>query len=55
MWTKHGRPGRRLTGVHAPLRQIAFTVFRIAAMVALAVLLILGLFPAVLAAQAGSH
>jgi hypothetical protein len=52
---KHDRRGRRLTGVHAPLRPIIYSVLRIAAMVALAVLLILGLFPAVLAAQAGSN
>jgi len=36
------------------MRQIAFTAIRIGAMVALAMLLILGLLPAVLAVQAAS-
>jgi hypothetical protein len=40
--------------MHAPLRQIAFTAVRIGAMVALAMLLILGLLPAVLAVEAAS-
>jgi hypothetical protein len=39
--------------MHAPLRQIAFSIIRIGAMVALAMLLILGLLPAVLAVEAG--
>jgi hypothetical protein len=39
--------------MHAPLRQILIPVIRAGAMVALAMLLILGLFPAILAAQAG--
>ena len=43
---------RRLTGMHAPMRQVAFSAIRIGAMVALAMLLILGLFPAILAVQA---
>jgi hypothetical protein len=45
---------RRLTDMHAPMRQIAFSAFRVGAMVALAMLLILGLLPAVLAVQAAS-
>lgn len=39
--------------MHAPLRQIVFPVLRAGAMVALAMLLILGLLPAILAAQSG--
>ena len=39
--------------MHAPLHQVVSSALRIGAMVALAVLLILGLFPAILAAQAG--
>ena len=50
---KQDPSGRRLTGMHAPLRQILVPVIRAGAMVALAMLLILGLFPAILAAQAG--
>ena len=46
--------GRRLTDMHAPMRQIAFSAIRVGAMVALAMLLILGLLPAVLAVQAAS-
>ena len=53
--TKQDPPGRRLTGMHAPLRQILVPVIRAGAMVALAMLLILGLFPAILAAQAGHN
>jgi hypothetical protein len=45
---------RRLTGMHAPLRQIAFSTLRVGAMVALAMLLILGLLPAVLAVGAAT-
>lgn len=41
--------------MHAPLRQIVFPVLRAGAMVALATLLILGLFPTILAAQAGRN
>jgi hypothetical protein len=52
--TKQGWAGRRLTDMHAPMRQIAFSAIRIGAMVALAMLLILGLLPAVLAVQAAS-
>lgn len=44
---------RRLIGMHAPLSQVVSSVLRIGAMIALAVLLILGLLPAILAAQAG--
>jgi hypothetical protein len=39
--------------MHAPLRQIALSLVRTGAMIALATLLILGLFPAILAIQAG--
>jgi hypothetical protein len=49
---KQERASRRLTGMHAPMRQIAFSAIRTGAMVALAMLLILGLFPATLAVQA---
>jgi hypothetical protein len=52
--TKHAWASRRLTDMHAPTRQIAFSAVRIGAMVALAMLLILGLLPAVLAVQAAS-
>lgn len=45
---------RRLTGMHAPMRQIAFSTARILALLALAMGLILGLLPAVLAVQAAS-
>ena len=41
--------------MHAPMRQIAFSAVRVGAMVALAMLLILGLLPAILAVQAASH
>jgi hypothetical protein len=41
--------------MHAPLRQILVPALRAGAMVALAMLLILGLFPAILAAQAASN
>jgi hypothetical protein len=40
--------------MHAPLRQIAFSTLRVGAMVALAMLLILGLLPAVLAVEAAT-
>ena len=40
--------------MQAPRRQIAFSAIRTGAMVALAMLLILGLFPAILAVQAAS-
>lgn len=40
--------------MHAGLRQVAFSAIRISVMVALAMLLILGLLPAVLAVQAAS-
>src|SRR5688572_30739119 len=53
-WTKQDGTGRRLTDMHAPMRQIAFSAFRVGAMVALAMGLILGLLPAVLAVQAAS-
>ena len=41
--------------MHAPMRQIAFSAVRVGAMVALAMGLILGLLPAVLAVQAASY
>ena len=41
--------------MHAPLRQVLYPVLRIGAMVALAMLLILGLFPVILAAEAGHN
>ncbi len=50
--TKHSEALRRLTGMHAPMRQIAFSAIRTGALVALAMLLILGLLPAILAVQA---
>jgi hypothetical protein len=40
--------------MHAPMRQVALSTIRVGAMVALAMLLILGLLPAVLAVQAAS-
>ena len=40
--------------MHAPMRQFALSAARIGFMVALAMLLILGLLPAVLAVQAAS-
>ena len=51
-------PGRwdlsRMKGMHAPMRQLAFSVVRIGVAVAVAMLLILGLLPAILAVQAAS-
>jgi hypothetical protein len=49
---KHSEANRRLNGMHAPMRQIAFSAIRTGALVALAMLLILGLLPAILAVQA---
>jgi hypothetical protein len=49
---KQNRPDRRLTGMHAPMRQFAFSAMRVGILVAVAMLLILGLLPAVLAVQA---
>jgi hypothetical protein len=40
--------------MHAPMRHVAYSAIRLGAMVALAMLLILGLLPAVLAVQAAS-
>jgi len=40
--------------MHAPMRQIAFSAVRVLALVGLAMLLILGLLPAVLAVEAAS-
>jgi hypothetical protein len=51
--TKQDPSGWRLTGMHAPLRQVLVPVLRAGALIGLAMLLILGLFPAILAAQAG--
>ncbi len=50
---KQDRSERRLNGVHAPMQQVVVTVLRTGLLVALAVLLILGLLPAVFAAEAG--
>ncbi len=52
---KQAMPDRRLTGMHAPQRQIVVPVLKACAMVALAMLLILGLFPAILAAEASRN
>ena len=52
---KQDPQSRRLTGMHAPLRQIVGPILRMGAMVGLAMLLIMGLFPAVLEAQAGRN
>ena len=41
--------------MHAPTRQIALSVVRVGAMVGLAMLLILGLLPAILSVQAASQ
>ena len=51
---KQDPPSRRLTGMQTPFRQIV-PFLRIGAMVGLAMLLIMGLFPAILAAQAGRN
>ena len=51
---KQERGPRRLTVMHAPMRPIAFSAIRIGALIALAMLLILGLLPAVLGVQAAS-
>src|SRR5690348_8889052 len=55
---KQPLPSRRLTGMHAPMhgptRQIAISAVRTAFLVAVAMLLILGLLPAVLAVQAAT-
>ena len=52
---KQAMPDRRLTGMHAPQRQFVVPVLKACAMVALAMLLILGLFPAILAAEASTN
>ena len=52
--TQHRAGSRRLTGMQAPIRPLAFALARSLAMVALAILLILVLLPAALAAQAAS-
>ncbi len=53
-FTKQDRPCRRLTTMHEPIRQIAFAAVRTGAMVAIAMFLILGILPAILAVQAAS-
>ena len=53
--TKHKPTSRRLTDMDAPKRQVAFSAVRVGAMVALAMLLILGILPAVLSVQAASQ
>ena len=53
--TKHKPTSRRLTDMEAPMRQIAFSAVRLGAMVALAMLLILGILPAILSVQAASQ
>ena len=50
---KQDRLEGRLSGVHAPIRQVVVSVLQTGFLVALAMLLILGLLPAVLAAEAG--
>ena len=52
---KQGRASRRLNDMHAPMRQIAFIAVRTGALIALAMLLILGLLPAILSVQAASR
>jgi len=51
---KHKPVPRRLTAMNAPMRHIAFSAVRVGSMVALAMLLILGLLPAVLSVQAAT-
>lgn len=41
--------------MHAPMRQVAFSAARVGVMVALAMLLILGILPAVLTVQAATQ
>jgi hypothetical protein len=53
--TKQKPAVRRLTGMHAPMRQVAFSAARIGFMVALAMMLILGLLPAILSVQAATQ
>jgi hypothetical protein len=53
--TKQEHLGRRLTGMHAPFCQVFVPVLRAGALIGLAMLLILGLFPAILAAEAASN
>lgn len=45
----------RLTRMHASMHEVVISAIRLAAMVALAMFLILRLFPAVLEAQAGHN
>jgi hypothetical protein len=52
---KQGQPSRRLTGMHVTVRKVVGPLVRIGAMAAVAMLLIMGLFPAILAAQAGRN
>ena len=50
---KQDRLEGRLSGVNAPIRQVVVSVLRTGLLVGLAMLLILGLLPAVLAAETG--
>jgi hypothetical protein len=52
---KQDPASRRLTRMHASMHQVVTSALRIAAMVALAMFLILRIFPAVLEAQAGRN
>ena len=52
--SKHPVTPWRLTGMHAGMRHIALSALRTGVMVALAMLLILGLLPAVLAVEAAT-
>ena len=52
---KQAAGGRRLTGMHASIHQIAIPILKAGVMVALAMLVILGLFPVILSAQAASN
>jgi hypothetical protein len=52
---KQDPPSRRLNGMQIPPRRVVVPFLRIGAMVGLAMLLIMGLFPAILAAQAGRN
>jgi len=53
--TKHKPTARRHTGMHAPMRQLAFSTARIGLLVALAMMLILGLLPAILSVEAATQ
>jgi hypothetical protein len=53
--SKHLEAHLRLMAMHAPTRQVAFSVLRIGLLVGLAMLLILGLLPAVLGVEAANY